>query len=356
LWWVVRQIAAIQFDESSTTDTVVKSARSSWRAVISEREKQAEEQEKIAEEKAKEMEKFVKEETKAAEEELKRQVDAYEDAYDAIGKAIKDSEKNADWFRKEIEKSRKSIEDFDAAIRGIEFDTEQQLANRFIEVQDRLKEIDENRTWTSEEVKERAALQEELAILRQNVSQATIDDQKAIQELSETEKILRERQKAIIEESFGDISQAERSEIFNTDETLFADEIVKRRRQQLEDQLIDQQIALDEELGRQKLLREAEKALAEEAIEVTRNEFQAKEQAAKGYEQRLDSIIQKTIQLNNVTWWASLGVASPVLARTWPITNQAPIQVIVDATVNENADFELLEQSIINAIQTSQQT
>lgn len=145
---------------------------------------------------------------------------AWDDAKAAIDPIIKGFQDS----NKEIEKSISKLDDLDSQFRdlqkeavnalsdvnrqlaelswqridiGIEFDTqaEQELSNRFVELQNQLWELEvditTNTDWnTADLLLEQKRIQEEINQIRENVSQSVLDDAVAYSQLTETQKTL----------------------------------------------------------------------------------------------------------------------------------------------------------------------
>jgi len=146
-----------------------------------------------------------------AEEDLKRKTEKrlkeiekiWTRTYKNIGKAIKDQQKVVDDLTKSIEDTKKELSDLNDEAIDVGKTAQEELASRFLEVQERLGELDPQKTLLdNEELQERAKLLQELDILQQTLNEADSAEAQRQANLTETEAILeaRDEELAAIEE------------------------------------------------------------------------------------------------------------------------------------------------------------
>ena len=147
--------------------------------------------ENIEKEISKRREDFKKEREKKEEDRLKNSTDRFEKAWKKIKDVIEDQKKELETFNDEILKTKDTISDLEGALDKLNANTQQDLASRFVEVQETINDILSSwETWNEKQISD---LQKELQLLTDNTTEE--ERKEAIRRgwLSVTESILEKR-------------------------------------------------------------------------------------------------------------------------------------------------------------------
>ena len=136
---------------------------------------------------------------KLNEENLKKYEKLATDTYETVWQAIENQTEVVQNLNDEITNTQGELDSLSQKASDVAQGAQNDLASRFLEVQERLWELDPTQTVLgTDDLQERQKLLQELTLLQENLSQSEIDEAQRVAWLSETEAILEARDKELL--------------------------------------------------------------------------------------------------------------------------------------------------------------